>query len=128
MITGLLDSPRVFTEVMVRELERSGTIELDDQTLHRVDLTQVSDAQQRQTWLSARRGFPQHSVMRCFAYPGCEVAQRARAAATAVAYHLAVMNERDRAGANDDLLARPRLRVSRGLTLERFAALLTVTN
>jgi len=130
VITGLLDSPRYLTWEMVRELDRSGAIEIGAHTVHHVDLTQVSDAQLRAELTecaTALREALGHPVL-SFAYPTGKMDQRVKAATAAAGYRMAVTTQPGRAGADDDPLALPRLRVSGEMTLEQFAALLTVSN
>ncbi len=129
VITGFLDTPRYLTWDMVRELDRSGLVEIGGHTVHHVDLTQASDKDLVQELTDCQRALSEalgHSVV-SFAYPAGKFDSRVEAATAQAGYRIAVTTQPGWSGVADDWLALPRLRVRGEMSLAEFAALLTAT-
>ncbi|MCX2726497.1 polysaccharide deacetylase family protein [Thermomicrobium sp. 4228-Ro] len=127
VITGFLDTPRYLTWDMVRELDRSGLVEIGGHTVHHVDLTQASAESLVQELTDCQRALSEalgHPVV-SFAYPAGKFDSRVEAATAHAGYRIAVTTQPGWAKADDDWLALPRVRVRGEMSLEEFAALLT---
>ncbi|MCX7622827.1 MAG: polysaccharide deacetylase family protein [Thermomicrobium sp.] len=126
VITGFLDSPRYLTWDMVRELDRSETVEIGGHTVHHLDLTQLSDEELAAELATCAQDLERalgHPVS-SFAYPAGRYDRRVEAATSRAGYRVAVTTQPGWATAGDDPLALPRIRIEGGITLDRFASLL----
>ena len=126
VVTRLLDSPRSLTWEMVRELDRSRAIEIGIHTVHHVDLTRVSAAQVRGRMHRVRDNASRGT--RSSGSRLCVIPLVTSISAGKQRPPWLVTAQPDRAGADDDPLALAHLRVAGGMTLEQFAALLTVSS
>jgi len=125
VITGSVGRPAYLTWGMIRELDRSGLIEIGGHTVHHTDLTQIADPtaeiEDCARELQRELGHP----VRSFAYPAGKFDARVEAATRAADFTLAVTTRPGWATPDDDPLALPRVRVSGDETLDQFAAKLT---
>ncbi|MFN3336035.1 MAG: polysaccharide deacetylase family protein [Thermomicrobium sp.] len=125
VITGFVGQERYLTWDMIRELDRSGLVEIGAHTVHHPDLTMLahpeSEIRDCKDALEHVLGHP----VTVFAYPAGKFDARVESAVRAAGFQQAVTTQPRWATPGDDPLALPRLRVTGDLTLSQFAALLT---
>lgn len=125
IITGFVGQERYLTWDMIRELDRSGLVEIGAHTVHHPDLTTLANPESEirgcKDALERALGHP----VTAFAYPAGKFDARVETAVRAAGFRQAVTTQPRWATSGDDPLALPRLRVTGDLTLAQFAALLT---
>lgn len=125
VVAGFVGQERYLTWDMIRELDRSGLVEIGAHTVHHPDLTTLahpeSEIRDCKDALERAVGHP----VTAFAYPAGKFDTRVETAVRAAGFRQAVTTQPRWATSGDDPLALPRLRVTGNLTLAQFAALLT---
>ncbi len=127
VITGVVGSPQYMTWDMLRELDRSGLVEVAGHSVHHLDLTQlngsalVSEVTGCAHAIAQELGHPPVS----FAYPAGRVNDAVVSAVRAAGFQFAVTTKPGAADASDPPWLLPRVRVRGDTTLDEFAALLS---
>ncbi len=127
VITGVVGSPQYMTWDMLRELDRSGLVEVAGHSVHHLDLTQLNASALVSEVTGCAHAIAQelgHSPV-SFAYPAGRVNDAVVSAVRAAGFHFAVTTKPGAADASDPLLLLPRLRVRGDTTLGEFAAILS---
>uniref|UniRef100_A0A7C1G2M2 Polysaccharide deacetylase family protein n=1 Tax=Thermomicrobium roseum TaxID=500 RepID=A0A7C1G2M2_THERO len=125
VVTGFVGQERYLTWDMIRELDRSGLVEIGAHTVHHPDLTTLANPESEiRGCKDALEHVLGHPVT-AFAYPAGKFDARVETAVRAAGFRQAVTTQPRWATSGDDPLALPRLRVTGDLTLAQFAALLT---
>jgi len=126
IITGVVGNPQYMTWDMLRELDRSGLVEVGGHTVHHLDLTQLNAsalehevADCKQT-LETQLGHPIAS----FAYPAGRFNETVVSAVQRAGFTLAVTTKPGWARATDAPLVLPRVRIQGDLSLAGFADIL----
>lgn len=127
VITGVVGSPQYMTWDMLRELDRSGLVEVAGHSVHHLDLTQLNASALVSEVTGCAHDITQelgHSPV-SFAYPAGRVNDAVVSAVRAAGFQFAVTTKPGAADAFDPLCLLPRLRVRGDATLDEFAALLS---
>ncbi len=127
VITGVVGTPQYMTWDMLRELDRSGLVEVAGHSVHHLDLTQLNASALVSEVTGCARAITQelgHSPV-SFAYPAGRVNDAVVSAVRAAGFQFAVTTKPGAADTSDPLWLLPRLRVRGDATLDEFAALLS---
>lgn len=126
VITGFVGEPAYMTWDMIKEIDRSGLVEVGAHTVTHLDLSALSDAEATSQIVNCKAALEQHlgHPVDDFAYPSGKYTSATLEILQKAGFQTAVTTQNRWTRASDPLLELPRVRVHGQVTIGEFKAML----